>query len=908
MKRFTPPIFANIFLVTIIFSFISCASDVFDSDSKEVLGNIATAVSVEQVKATGNENVSRGETKAPESRIFKIEGAKGDMFLRYTAAAGISGKEYSEPNAEGSRGKMITTADFYDDYGLFMYEYPNTGNSTDSWAYNSVSSTALPTVVNEQVLKGRSWRTDELWPGMGLYLALYGYAPYNATGVSALPTASTPGKPTFHYIVPAEAINQNDLLVSEDDAYASPSNINGGVDVPGNYNAIKTLKFKHACTAVRIAVGEQMAPCTITKIAIKGVRGEADYNYGAGTNLNEGAWENLSTLSDYTLTKEFEISATDQNKVINDGKYTFMLLPQTVPSNAYIEITLNDGVEHVLKANIGGSIWKMGYSVTYFITTSTVDEEYILLLSSSDQTLSSTGGTGAFTIKSYRQTFYGSQVAVPWTLTYNYEDDVLGASQWSGSLNDIVTNATFTGNGSIVGESNSIQVTKQVERSKPWRSTHTATLRAAAEQGSAGSPIDLSAGKQTANCYVVSAPGYYKFPLVYGNARNADGSDNTNAYGTPTFVDHNDVQITSPYIYLTNGGANVPADAILVWQDAPHLVNPESVKLSSDKHFIEFQVRKEDICQGNSVLAVCDASGIIMWSWHIWVTDHDMTNTIEVHNNPDVGGLVISKFMEVPLGYCDAEVRVRDKRKFNFKVRQTETGGKDATITFNQLSADSLYTYGNNAPYYQWGRKDPMLPSDGTGNVDKPFYDKQREWKRINSFVSTGQAVQDPFSFYYIRDNDWSSSHNYDYWNKNFTSAASVSNTDVVKTIYDPSISSFCLPKTAAFTGFTSTGDNTTNGGQFNVSGSFTKGRNFYTNGWRTGSTVFFHAFGFRDTSNIRSTGTGVVTDVSEDAIYWSSGAYSTSFGRDLDFTPSYVGSQNVGSRAYGAMVRPSSE
>ena len=270
MTRFTPPIFVKLFLFTIAFSFTSCASEVFESDSKEALGNIATAISVTQVKATGNEDISRAETKAPEMCTFKVEGAKGDMFLRYTAAAGISSKDFSDIDNE-SRGKMITTADFYDDYGLFMYEY----DQSDTWLNYSTSPTALPVVVNERVIKSKSWKTDEIWPGYGSKLALYGYAPYNATGVSALPTASTAGIPTFHYVVPTEAIDQKDLLVSEDDQYSS-LNINGGVDVRGDYNAIKTLKFKHACTAVRIAVGDQMAPCTITKIAIKGVYGEAD--------------------------------------------------------------------------------------------------------------------------------------------------------------------------------------------------------------------------------------------------------------------------------------------------------------------------------------------------------------------------------------------------------------------------------------------------------------------------------------------------------------------------------------------------------------------------------------------------------------------------------------------------------
>ena len=871
MIRFTPAIFVKILLSSITFGLVSCASDVYDSNSKEAHGNIATSVTVEEVKASGNENLSRGETKAPETRIIQVEGATGDMYMRYTAAAGISGKNINTITEDESRGKMITDDNFYDDYGLFMYEYAY----SDSWLNNAISSAATPAVVNERVLKGRSWKTNELWPGMGVRLALYGYAPYNATGVSALPTALTTGKPTFHYVTPADAVNQNDLLVSEDDEYVTTLNEDGGVDVPGNYNAIKTLKFKHACTAVRIAVGDQMAPCTITKIAIKGVYGEADYNFGAGTNPNEGNWENYSpTLCDYTLTSDFTVSATDQNKVINSGKYTFMLLPQIVPAGAVIEVTLDDGEQHVLKANIAGNNWEMGYSVTYFLTTSSVDEEYILLLSSPNTQVLSTGGTNTLAVQSYRQTFYGSQVAVPWSMSYNYADDNIGTTQWFGTANDVVTNATFSGTGGSTAQNTSIQIGKQVERSKPWRSTHTATLKNATEQGTASSPLDLSAGKRTANCYVVSAPGYYTFPLVYGNARNADGSANTDSYGTETFVDHNGVQIDNPYIYQTNGGANVPNDAFIVWQDAPHLVNPSSVKLSSDKHNIEFQIEKKNICQGNSVIAVCDANGTIMWSWHIWVTDHDMDNTIEVHNNPDVGGSVISHFMEVPLGWCDAEVRVRDRRTFNFKVIQNEAGGKTSTITFEQLSADSLYEYGNNAPYYQWGRKDPMLPSNGMGNIDKPYYDNQRAWLRVNSYASTGQAIQAPFSFYYVQDNDWSITHSHQFWNKNFTSTVGVNNDEVVKTIYSPSPSDFVEPKTAAFTGFTYWGTATSNSSYYNISGDYNMGYNFYTNGWKMGETIFLHALGHRDTYHGRNTGDGSLTFFGEGYI-WTAGSNS---------------------------------
>ncbi len=43
--------------------------------------------------------------------------------------------------------------------------------------------------------------------------------------------------------------------------------------------------------------------------------------------------------------------------------------------------------------------------------------------------------------------------------------------------------------------------------------------------GTAESHYDLSKGGETANCYMINAPGYYSLPLVYGNARN-----NPNAY------------------------------------------------------------------------------------------------------------------------------------------------------------------------------------------------------------------------------------------------------------------------------------------------------------------------------------------------------------------------------------------
>ena len=192
----------------------------------------------------------------------------------------------------------------------------------------------------------------------------------------------------------------------------------------------------------------------------------------------------------------------------------------------------------------------------------------------------------------------------------------------------------------------------------------------------------------------------------------------------------------------------------------------------------------------------------------------------------------------------------------------------------------------------------------------KPYYDNQREWLRINSYASTAQAIKAPFTFYYVQDNDWNDSHNFQFWNKNFSTGTDpgITNTATLKTVYDPSVSGFALPRTAAFTGFTSTGENTLNSAEFNVSGSFNKGWNFYTNGWRNGLTIFFPTLGFRDTHTERSTGTGDILMYGDGGYYWTSGAITDIHGRNMAFRDNYVYPQDSFNRSYGRTVRSSTE
>ena len=130
-----------------------------------------------------------------------------------------------------------------------------------------------------------------------------------------------------------------------------------------------------------------------------------------------------------------------------------------------------------------------------------------------------------------------------------------------------------------------------------------------------------------------------------------------------------------------------------------------------------------------------------------------------------------------------------------------------------------------------------------------------------------------------------------------------MNNTATKKTVYDPSMTGFVLPKTAAFTGFTYTGGNTSNSNELNVSGSFNKGWNYYTNGWKSGGLFFMIAPGYRDTASSRTTGLGLILDVGNVADFWNVGASSYIKARGLGFIKTVTNPQGEYFRSYGYCI-----
>ncbi|MGI6794925.1 fimbrillin family protein, partial [Bacteroides sp. KG68] len=452
---------------------------------------------------------------------------------------------------------------------------------------------------------------------------------------------------------------------------------------------------------------------------------------------------------------------------------------------------------------------------------------------------------------------------------------------------------------------------------------HTTALKAAPPVNDGSTAYDLSCKGMaipvnTANCYIVNAAGRYKLPLVYGNGLK-DGLINTSAYTSTksgsnvlrTFINHAGAEITSPYIY-ENAGCT-PDNCTLVWQDEKDLVT--NVNLSSEKLFLEFTVNQSTIRQGNAVVAVRDASGTVMWSWHIWVTDYKPGTTgttpdKEITNHQGVH----YKIMSFNLGWCDGKEETYAERTVQVRFKQKPTAGYTSavtqTITVKQKAHTIAAELGNNV-YYQWGRKDPFVGAlEGIGgssnSINKTWYDadgnvKTNQLPPISSFsyddcIKSGIINPNTFCTNGYMDNKYAN-----LWSANNT-VDTPNDNPVVKTIYDPSPVGYKLPPSNVYTGFITTGQYTSDPSQFNVQGPWNKGWNFHCGLNHSGSTVFFPALGYR---NLNS---AVPDAVGSLAYYWTAGPYYTNFGRSLVFRPGGVYPLGSSNRVSGFVVRAAQE
>lgn len=138
-------------------------------------------------------------------------------------------------------------------------------------------------------------------------------------------------------------------------------------------------------------------------------------------------------------------------------------------------------------------------------------------------------------------------------------------------------------------------------------------------------------------------------------------------------------------------------------------------------------------------------------------------------------------FMGVELGLCNGNSLEYKERKVKVRFKQTGTGQQsdEFEITQTRYYTEML----GNCTYYQFGRKDPMLPlfyDDEAYNLDKDQYGPlQYKFTFVDESVTgTGKVainlgIQHPYHFHYVRSayDDWCSTPYHNLWNATQTTA-----------------------------------------------------------------------------------------------------------------------------------------
>ena len=399
------------------------------------------------------------------------------------------------------------------------------------------------------------------------------------------------------------------------------------------------------------------------------------------------------------------------------------------------------------------------------------------------------------------------------------------------------------------------------------------------------------------------------------------GSDATNCR---MFLDYKGQQVESPVLHKSNTvkdfAPGTPTSAFVVWEDVNGLVEvldnteyvlsgtPITFDDSQDLYWLNLHVNQSE--QGNAVIAVTDEKGIVMWSYHIWVTNY-IPHNYNGYGESSFRNIQVVPFeeqyhynmMPINLGWIStgaANSTVYEENRVYIRLVQDESG-KTAVIRVHQLGNEILSIEGR-CPYYQWGRKDAMMPSNGEKNGTRAVcYGRNSIFSHVDEQVTFDVAICNPGIFYAYAGAWHKGQCAYNLWD------AGCSNTDlsyntVKKTIYDPCPAGYCMPPSGAFTGTTKTGSRVlSNKSQYNVLGNYDKGWFFYSDKSKT-NVLYFPAAGRLKYYP------GTQEYVQTQGFYWTAHPNEESSGlrgRHFFFYGSEVAPSGNGNRASGFVVRP---
>ena len=781
-------------------------------------------------------------------------------------------------------------------------------------AFYGYSDTGLaPWFYDKDTNKDGNLVTPIYWDWLKNHACFYAVYPKPDNNKIKLSPKGYTSTPYVDFEVEPNVKTQKDLMT------ACSGNVHTTIDQMSATAPRTDLTFRHALAAVRFKVGQNLSwNKTITKVEIVGAKSKGRYTLPTDKD-HTGAWDasTLSAPATFTLGGDGTVNVSTSeavNNVImghNQDNYVFYMIPQPL-TGVSVNIYFNNATTPSLSIPLKGS-WKPGTTKTYALSQNTSSWLYELTVTPPAAAEYSATSTGNYTIQSYRRDpVSGTLQAVPWEVV-GYDADNDGTFSMTEPLPSWFKGiSTTSGDGSIGATGETGQATLKpdiVDKLTPRNNA----LKSATALGSASNPYDLSTkggseARNTANCYVISAPGYYKIPLVFGNAIK-NGTDNPSSYQTynsgtyilQNFKDYLERNITDPWIEKTHGGWTNKVDgAQLVWADEAGLVKFGATKIVRDagnNAFVQFEVPAATIKNGNAVIAV-SAGATVVWSWHLWFAPQDVLNTVTVQNFGIWGHFY--NFTKETLGWkytAWSGSTYSAPRSVKVKVEQTQgqaSGKQVGYITITQNPGNTRQGYGT---LYQFGRKDAF---PGTNTTPEGSFDKNG-----GDHMSIRNGIQNPGTFYEYGaswDNIPPTSYSYyNLWSMDNT-VTGHNDYGVVKTIYDPCPAGFHMPASNAFTGFTTTGNNAGTQSEFNVSGAWDNGWHFNWSSFSSNPTVYFPAAGWRNPGN------GRLDAVGYDGYYWSAVPAvpaGTNSGCTLSFGQNYVWSKTSLLRSQGCSVRP---
>jgi len=924
MKKISYYTLSALFVGSIALSMVSCADD--------DLGN----------------NLSDGDKEAIVQ--FEITDAQEEALSKYNAStrgaitAGLSDKDLEGKKLEAQSNKNLNVClieTTVEGVNPVVTDARTRANIINLSSFGDFSSTGLrgttPSNIKEEwFIDAKTKKNGELytqipWSWQKPYGCFFAVYPELNTYKDKMkinkPDAN--GFPSVEFEIETDVRKQVDLMTA----------CSGNVQYATRYQAPRTsLNFRHALTAIRFAVGQNLSfDKTIKQISLKNVLLKSKYVISNQYNGTGAEWVSTGYTSrgDATLDGLNYKTNENPNSIVRDrstfpnensrditklnDNYTFYMIPQELDNKVTAEITFTDNT--TISVPLKGS-WKEGTTRTYKLSNKNSSWVYSITSDSPSAVAYNATSTGNYGITSFRQAPDGTKKPVAWEVIGYSEDN---GNTWTTTKPAWLKSLTKeSGNGGTAAEQGTATLGTDIVDLVAKRNKE---LQDGEPLGSAAKPYNLSNStgeaqvQNTANCYVISAPGYYMIPLVYGNAIK-NGGTNTSAYKSSLdpksnilaeFVDHTGAPINDPWIEKTNNNANNGINgAQIVWADEANLVNLASDPIYRDgsgNAFVKFEVTKANIKSGNAVIAVKKGNTIV-WSWHLWFAPKNALDKIPVTNKQNK----VYNFTNETLGWKPTKcigTSYSTPRTVKVKVEQT--------IANNGIKQESVFTITQNAgitertgitTFYQWGRKDAFPGTDANinGHFNKNAGDQiymQNIIQNPGNFYTVGfsnNGVLNPNSGlvkYYYFYNLWSIN------NKKSVEQNQLNDVSVVKTIYDPCPVGFNVPANDAFTGFTANG---LNEGNMNVDGTNREetfkanfGHNFWTNSNKN-ATIFFPASGYRGCVD------GNLYYVNKFGEFWLADPQGATNGfvMGIQFDKIFPLFRNI--RTYGFAVRPVAE